>query len=382
MDEFFAAVEKLDRPELRGKCLLVGGDPKARGVVSTASYEARAFGCGSAMPMSIALRRCPHAIVLPVRGERYRELSDRVFTILEEFTPIVEPLSIDEAFLDVTGCERLFGPADQMAREVKDRVLRQTGLTASVGLAPNKFLAKLASDLDKPDGLTVITEADLQSVLDPLPIRKLWGIGPAAERRLQRLNVHTVGQLRNASADLIRRELGEMGEHIQELARGEDERPVTPDTKARSISQETTFAEDLAGHDALKAVLLNQVEQVARRLRRSGFRARTMTLKLRYGDFTTVTRSATSPEPTDVTELLWREAAKAFDAWWAASRRPLRLLGFAVTQLVSKQGGQLSLFADEGQGKRRRLDEAMDRIEDRFGAQAISRAASQKRRKG
>lgn len=379
MDEFFAAVEKLDRPELRGKCILVGGDPKKRGVVSTASYEARAFGCHSAMPMARAVRICPQAVVVAPRGGRYRQVSDQVFSVFESFTPLIEPLSIDEAFLDMTGCERLFGPAEAIARQIKRAISRDVGLTASVGVAPNKFLAKLASDLDKPDGLTVIDESTVHEVLDPLPIRKLWGVGPAAAEALGRLNIRTIGELRHAAADLVSRAMGEMGEHFQRLAAGLDDRPVTPDSRAKSIGQEITFATDVSEMEALAGVLLGQVEQVSRRLRRHGLKARTITLKLRYGDFTTLTRSTTLAGATNVTADLWRAAEGLFDTWRAASGRPLRLLGVTASQLRGGAGEQLSLFADAAKDKQGRLDRATDEIARRFGPGAVGRAAAQRR---
>jgi len=226
MDEFFAAVEKLDRPDLRGRPLLVGGDPRGRGVVSTASYEARPYGCRSGMPMVTAIRLCPHAVVLPVRFERYHQMSDRVFAILERFSPLIEPLSIDEAFLDATGCERLLGPAERIATEIKRQIRHETQLTASLGVAPNKFLAKLASDLKKPDGLVVITEENAQEVLDPLPVSKIWGVGPAGAKALEKLHIRTIGQLRRLPESLLLERFGEWGLHCHQLARGLDNRPV------------------------------------------------------------------------------------------------------------------------------------------------------------
>ncbi len=373
MDEFFAAVEKLDNPALRGKALLVGGDPAGRGVVSTASYEARRFGCHSAMPMARAIRLCPEAIVLPVRGKRYRRVSEEIFEIMGEFTPLIERLSIDEAFLDITGTERLLGPAPRVASDVKSRVKSRTGLTVSVGVASNKFLAKLASDLEKPDGLTIIEPDRIHEVLDPLAIRKLWGVGPAAAKRFEKLNIRTVGQLRTASPKMIRTRLGPVGEHLQRLAAGLDDRPVTPDSRAKSISQEQTFPVDIDDMVELTRVLLDQTQQVARRLRRNRLKARTVTLKLRYGDFTTLTRSATFDEPTDVTELLWREARGLLDNWSATQHRPLRLLGMTVSQLTGRAGVQGSLFGDLAQDAQQRIDRAVDEIANRFGDSAINR---------
>jgi len=345
MDEFFAAVEKLDHPELRGKPLLVGGDPRARGVVATASYEARPFGCRSAMPMAQALRLCPHAIVVRPNFERYEFFSRQVFEIFGQFTPLVEGLSIDEAFLDVTGCEKLFGPAPVIAAELKRRVRQETGLTASVGVAPNKFLAKLASDLRKPDGLVVVEAAEVERLLDPLPVRKIWGVGPAAEAVLAKMNITTIGQLaRTPLASLVRR-FGQAGaEHYHRLARGLDSREVVTDSQAKSIGQEETFAQDVGDLERLRRVLLGQVEEISRRLRQQHLLARTVSLKIRYGDFTTLSRSETLPEATDVTATLWSVAEGLIQAWAERSFQPLRLLGVHFSGLCRPEGRQLSLF--------------------------------------
>jgi DNA polymerase IV len=377
MDEFFAAVEKLDNPALRGKPLLVGGDPSARGVVATASYEARAFGCHSAMPMARAVRICPNAIVLPARGSRYGEVSEEIFEIMGEFTPLIERLSIDEAFLDLTGCERLLGPAPRVAADIKTRIKSRTGLTVSVGVAPNKFLAKLASDLEKPDGLTIVEPDRIHELLDPLGIRKLWGVGPAAEKQFAKLNIRTIGQLRHASPDVIRARFGEGGEHFQRLSAGLDDRPVIPDTEAKSIGQEQTFRTDIDDIDELARVLLAQTQQVARRLRRNQLKAKTITLKLRYGDFTTLSRSSTFDAPTDVTELLWRQARGLLDKWSANQHHALRLLGVTVSQLIGSGGVQGSLFSDPSEAKQQRIDQAVDAIANRFGDGAIHRGRPQ-----
>ncbi len=379
MDEFFAAIEKLDHPELRGRCLLIGGDPRGRGVVSTASYEARVFGCRSAMPMATALRLCPQAVVLRPRGQRYHELSEQIFEVLTEFTPLVEPLSIDEAFLDVTGCQRLFGPPERIARLLKDRIRSRTGLTASVGVAPNKFLAKLASDLRKPDGLVVIEPEQVQAVLDPLPVGRIWGIGAAAAGELDKMGVRTIAQLRSLSPRRLAERFGSAGEHFHRLAQGLDDREVTPDSQAKSIGQEQTFAQDVDDLDELRRVLLGQVEQVGRRLRAGGLAGRTVQLKIRYGDFTTLTRSTTRDQPTDLSDELWSSAAGLLEQWSSRSFRPLRLLGVSVSQLVPRSGRQLPLFAPPAQEKGRRLDQTLDRLVERFGEDAISRAACRRK---
>lgn len=377
MDEFFAAVEKLDHPELRGKCLLVGGDPAGRGVVSTASYEARVFGCRSAMPMAKALRLCPHAIVLPVRGKRYGEVSEHIFDILGRFSPLVEPVSIDEAFLDVTGCRRLLGEGPEIARLIKQAIRDEAGLTASLGVAPNKFLAKLASDLKKPDGLVVIREGEVQQVLDPLPIRRLWGCGPAAEKVFDRLGIKTIGQVRRMPLEVLTRAFGSGGEHFWRLAHGMDDRPVEGGGQAKSLGQEETFAVDVGDLATLRQVLLGQVEEVARRLRRHGLLARTVTLKIRHGDFTTLTRSATLPAPTHQTQVLWEAAGGILDEWAAKGFKPLRLLGVTASNLEAEAGRQLALFEAPEDPRQQRLDQTLDRITRKFGRKAVRRAGGE-----
>jgi DNA polymerase-4 len=373
MDEFFAAVEKLDRPELRGKCLLIGGDPRKRGVVATASYEARRFGCHSAQPMAVAVRRCPHAIRLPGRHERYRQVSRDVFEILSRYSPLLEPLSIDEAFLDCTGCDRLLGDAGRIARSIKKTIREELGLTASVGTGPNKFLAKLASDLRKPDGLCIITPPSVHDILDPLEIRKLWGVGPAVQEKLNAMGVRTVGQLRSRDEGALVRALGDLGSHLLRLANGQDDRPVTPDNVAKSIGQEQTFERDVDRLEILQQVLLSQVEQVARRLRTQDLLARVVTLKLRSGDFSTVTRAGRLETPSSVTETLWQRARGILDQWARTQLAPLRLLGVTASDLQGRAGRQQGLFETQTDRKGKRLDAAADSIRSRFGLDSLKR---------
>ncbi|MFW5751335.1 MAG: DNA polymerase IV [Planctomycetota bacterium] len=377
MDEFFAAVAKLDDPTLRGRPLLIGGRPDQRGVVATASYEARRYGCRSAMPMATALRLCPAAVVRRPDGRRYREVSEAVFAIFARYTPTIEPLSIDEAFLDLSGTERLHGPALGVAEAIRAAIRAEIGITASVGVAPNKFLAKLASDLDKPDGLTVITAANLRDVLDPLDLATLWGVGPAAAKRLRRIGLHTIGDIHRCDPDRLVRELGETSAaHLKDLAAGRDIRPVVPDHSARSIGQEQTFATDIGDARALRAVLLTQVEAVSRRLRRQGLKARTVSIKLRYADFTTISRSHSLPVASDVTRTLWRAAVGLFETWARSDLRPLRLLGVTATRFdAPDEPAQLSLFDDPDDERQRRLDAATDSIAQRFGDSVMARGA-------
>jgi DNA polymerase-4 len=373
MDAFYASVEQLDNPDLIGKAVIVGGDPKKRGVVSAASYEARKFGVHSAMPMLRAVRLCPDAIVLPVRMKRYAEFSRRIHAIFQQFTPQIEPISLDEAFLDVTGSVQLFGGAEKIGRAIKDQVRQQLGLVASVGIAPNKFLAKLASDLDKPDGFVVITEENKQQILDPLEVSRIWGVGKVTEKALKSRGIKTIKQLREAPMDVVRSIFGDQTAHVLRLARGMDNRQVESGREAKSISSEQTFAADIANKDILLDVLLHQVEDVAQRLRLNGLEAKTIVLKLRYDDFRTVTRSSTFDQPTNITRALWQEAQETFLEWHKKSGGPLRLLGFGVSGLHKAGSGQHQLFPEPELEKQKRLDEAFDKIRDKFGRDALRR---------
>ncbi len=372
MDAFFASVEQLDDPALRGRPVLVGYDGP-RGVVAAASYEARAFGCHSAQPISTAKRLCPHAAIVPVRHARYREASQQVFEVFNQFTPRVEPLSIDEAFLDVTGSLRLLGPAERIAADLKSRTRAATGLTASVGVAPNKFLAKLASDMCKPDGLAVVRRNDVDVLLAPMPVGKIFGIGPRTAERLGNIGVRTIGDLRRLPAAVLSQTVGGDGEHYRRLALGIDDRPVVTDAEARSIGQEQTFGIDLPDPEAVRSVLLGQAEQVAQRLRQHALRARAITVKIRFGDYQTVTRRTTLPTPTDATAAVWSAARELFDRWCAAGFQPVRLIGVSAGGLGAADG-QLELFPDPAAQKQRRLDSTLDAINRRFGGRVIGRS--------
>jgi DNA polymerase-4 len=373
MDAFYASVEQLDNPDLLGKAVIVGGDPKGRGVVSAASYQAREFGVHSAMPMSQALRLCPEAVILPVRMKRYVEFSRQIHTVFQEYTPQVEPISLDEAFLDVTGSLRLFGSAEEIGRAVKNQIKERLHLVASVGIAPNKFLAKLASDVDKPDGFVIITEEAKQQILDPLPVARIWGVGKVTQKALGSKGIDTIRQLRETPAEVLRSIFGEQTAHVLRLARGIDTRQVESSSQARSISSERTFAADVSDKDILLDVLLSQVEDVAQRLRINNLEAKTITLKLRYEDFRTVTRSKTFANPTDVTSTLWRQAREAFLKWHKKSAGPLRLLGFGASGLQKAGTGQRQLFPEPEQEKQQRLDKAFDQIRGKFGRDALRR---------
>jgi DNA polymerase-4 len=372
MDAFYASVEQRDRPELRGQPVIVGG-LGGRGVVTAASYEARAFGVRSAMPNVTARRLCPQGIFVPNRMEDYARISKQIREILLSFTPLVEPLSLDEAFLDVRGCQGLFGPAEAMARLVKERIRGETDLVASVGVAPNKFLAKLASDHGKPDGLVVLAADRVAEFLAPLPVGRLWGVGAKGEKRLHALGLRTVGQLAALPQKVLVDQIGDFGAHLWNLAHGIDDRAVVPDQGAKSISTETTFARDLADHDALGSCLLELVEHLAGRLRHCKLRARTVELKVRSSDFQTRTRSQSLADPTDVTLVLWQAAKSLLERALTPEMLPVRLLGVGASRLTEDATVQGDLFEDASQARQGALDRTIDAIRNQFGAGALRR---------
>lgn len=369
MDAFFASVEMLLHPEYRGKPLIVGADPRSnRGVVSTCSYEARKFGVRSAMPIREAYRRCPHGIYVRPDFKSYERYSRMVRQVLDRFTPLVEPLSIDEAFLDMTGCEHFYPSARHMGLAIKQAIREATGLVASVGIAPNKFLAKLASDHDKPDGLLVIEPGAEQAFLDPLPVEKLWGVGQKGAQRLRARGVATVADLRNRSLAWLRREFGpSLGDHLYQLARGIDHRAVEPESEAQSMSREVTFDVDIDDLSRLRSVLAELVADVGARLRKERLFARTVTLKVRYPDFTTLTRRRTMATPFQDDDRIFAQAWSLFCS--IEGRQPLRLLGVGVTDFVETQ--QVSLFDDDNRSEAVSL--VMDAINARAGERLIRR---------
>lgn len=345
MDAFFASVEQRDFPELRGVPVVVGGRAERRGVVAAASYEARRYGIRSAMSMAEALRRCPHLRCQPVRREAYVEVSRQMMAIFERYTPLVEPLSIDEAFLDLTQASEREGlTATRLAAQLKDELREQTGLTASAGVAPNKFLAKVASDRRKPDGLTVVQPHQVLDFLEPLPVRTIWGIGPATEERLARLGIHAIGELRALSLEEALKHFGRAGWLYFRLARGLDDRPVQPRPPARSLSTERTFAHDLRDPEAIQEYLSSQAEELSLSCREQGLSGSTVVLKLRYNDFSTITRSQTLPQSTRCASLLTQVGHQLLERT-DYRQRPVRLVGLGVTQLQPDDGPrQLMLF--------------------------------------
>ncbi len=376
MDAFYASVEQLDRPELRGKAVIVGG-LGPRGVVSTANYEARKFGVHSAMPMGQARRLCPHAEFIAPRASRYREVSAQVFGVFHAVTPLVQGLSLDEAFLDVSASLRLFGPLEDIGRRLKRDIHETTGLAASVGMAHNKFVAKLASDADKPDGLVYVPAEGVQAFLDPMPIGRLWGIGRKTEPRLRALGLLTIGQLRRADAGVLRPVLGNRTEHFMRLARGIDEREVEPSQPDKSISHEVTFDVDINGREELLSELQHQADRVARRLRKQHLVARTVSIKIRDSRFRTVPRSRSMVAGSNSSSTIYRMARALFEAWRAEHRTtPVRLLGVGTSNFEDEPRP-----GESPDTKNRRLDRVLDGIRDRFGEDRIAHGQALRRRK-
>jgi DNA polymerase-4 len=370
LDAFFAAVEQRDRPELRGRPVVVGGGgPTDRGVVSAASYEARAFGVRSAMPLRTAAALCPNAVFLPVDGRKYSTVSRGVMAILRRFSPLVEPISIDEAFLDVTGSMALFGDGEAIARRIKDAIHEEVELTASVGVATTKLVAKVASELRKPDGLVIVAPGDEAAFLAPLAISRLWGVGPKTAAALREYGVRTIGDLAAVPVDLLVRRLGSHGATLHDRALGADPDPVGEGEQAKSIGHEHTFDEDTSDPEVIERTLLAMADGVAGRLRSAGLRAGTVTVKIRDSAFRTITRQRTLPEPTDLAEPVWRAALDLARPEVRGKR--IRLLGVTASHLASPE--QLSLFA-AGDDRRRRAVEATDAIRRRYGPRAVTRA--------
>ncbi len=371
MDAFYPAVEVLDNPELAGRPVIVGGS-RNRGVVSSASYEARRFGVHSAQPMATALRLCPHGVFLPVRMGRYKQISKEVFEIFLRFTPLVEPLSIDEAFLDVTASRRLFGTPEEIARTIKGRVREETGLTVSAGVAPSKFVAKVASDMEKPDGLTVVRPGSVRAFLDPLPVGKMWGVGEATRKQLERMGVRTFRDLAKLPVNVLEKRFGKHGINMHRLANGIDERNVVPGHETKSVGHEETFPRDVKDIPAARKALLELSCKVARRMRREGLTAAGVTLKVKYSDFVLTTRSSKLPRATDDGHELFSLACELLKKT-EAGKRPVRLLGISAFHLHARgEGKQQLLFGEDPSFLRRReLNRALDAICEKFGNKGV-----------
>ncbi len=372
LDAFFAAVEQRDRPDLRGKPVIVGGGgPGDRGVVSAASYEARKFGVRSAMPLRTAGRLCPNGVFLPVDGAKYQRVSREVMAILRRFTPLVEPISIDEAFLDVTGSHGLFGDGASIARQVKQAVRDEVDLTVSVGVASTKLVAKVASELRKPDGLVVVPSGEEAAFLAPLPISRLWGVGPSTANALRDFGVVTIGDLASLPGEALTRRFGKHGASLTLRARGVDPDPVDNPDVAKSIGHEHTFDVDTSDRDVIERTLLAMADGVAGRLRSSGVKAGTIAVKIRDSSFRTITRQRTLIEPTDLADPIWRTALDLARPEVAGIR--VRLLGITASNLGARE--QLALFGDgAGDDRTRRVVDAADRLRRRFGERAVTRA--------
>ncbi len=379
LDAFFAAVEQRDDPTLRGRPVLVGGSVE-RGVVAAASYEARAFGVHSAMPMAEALRRCPRAVVISHNFGRYAEASRGFFQVLDRYAPTVEPLSLDEAFLDVTGSERLLGDGPTIARSIKAEVLREQGLVASVGVAPSKFVAKIASDIRKPDGLCVVKPQDVLAFLHPLPVSRLWGVGKVTREKLAALGLSTIGQVAGYPEQILRSRLGSnTGAHLAALARAEDPRRVQAHDKAVSIGHEQTFDVDIADPDVIGVLLLGQSERVAARLRHGELRTRTVTIKIKFADFRQITRRRTLRDPTSDGAVIGRIAKEllsevAIDDLHGKRRR-VRLCGVSAGNLEPRQAPRQLTLHEAARERGEILGDTLDQIQEKFGDGTIKRAA-------
>ena len=371
MDAFYASVEQRDRPELHGLPVIVGADPRGRGVVSAASYEARRFGVHSAMPISRAFRLCPEGVFLPVDMDKYARVSAEVMAILAEFTPLVEPLSIDEAFLDVTASGALWGDGAAIGRQIKSKIRSRVSLTASVGVAANKFVAKVASELEKPDGLVVVAPGEEGEFLSPLPVGRLWGVGKVAGAELQAMGILTIGQLAHTPAAHLKARFGPHGPDLLQLARGLDDRPVEPDAAPKSMGAEETFERDTRDVELVRATLRGQSERVARELRAGGYAGRTVTLKLRFADFSTITRAQTG-DPTQDGLAIYRRVEALFSR--VRLTQAVRLIGVSVSMLGSAGSGQLSLLEPDV-ARTERLARAVDRLAARFGDEAVRPAS-------
>ena len=374
MDAFFASVELLERPDARGKPAIVG-HAGGRGVVTSATYEARRYGVRSAMPMSQALRLCPTAIILPPHYERYTEYSARVMDIFHEVTPLVEPLSIDEAFLDVSGARRLLGSPRRIAELIRSRVLEETGLTCSVGVAATKFMAKLASGRAKPDGLLVVPRAETLSFLRPLPVGALWGVGASTQASLERMGLLTVADLADAPLHVLQKAVGDAsGRRLHDLANGRDARRVVTESREKSIGHENTFGTDVGDLDTLRREFLRLSGRVGERLRKHELVARTVAIKVRFSDFRTITRSRTLAEPTNVGRRLFEEAWDVFDALGLDVRQtPLRLIGVRAEQLLDAGGDALALWDPDEEW--RETERTLDAVSARFGRGMIGPAS-------
>jgi len=370
MDAFFAAIEVLDNPSLKGKPVIVGG-LRRRSVVSTASYEARKFGIHSAMPLFKAKEKCPHGVFLPVQMETYKTVSRKIMGLLKDFTPLVEQVSIDEAYLDITGTENLFGCPKEIARRIKERISGETGLTCSIGIAPNKFMAKVASDMHKPDGLTIILATEVDQFLSILPVAKIPGVGKRTLEGLRRHSVNTVGDLKRFTREQLLKDFGQFGLRLYHIAKGRGDSEVVPKRETKSISSEETLQQNTKDLIYLKGLIASHADKVGRRLRAQGLKGRTITLKIKLEDFSEISRSRTVDHATYITKIISDCAIVQLTEY--PLKKKVRLIGVAVSNLdVGKDEPQMSLFVNAGKtDKNRKVDEAMDEIRSKFGGKVI-----------
>jgi len=369
LDAFFVSVEQVLNPQLKGKPVIVGGDPEHRGVVASASYEARPFGIHSGMPSSKARRLCPQAIFIRANFSRYRDASTRFMEILADFSPDIEPLGLDEAYLDVTGCEEPYDSPRQLALAIKERIHKELKITASVGIATCKVVAKIASDLCKPDGLLEIAPGEEQAFLNPLPVARLPGVGKKTEQALKEMGVTTIGELASLPLDMIKRQFGATGAVLHSYARGIDDREVEAPSEAKSISQQLTFARDTREHNFLEANLHNSCQEVCQELRSQNKRAKCVAIRLRYADFKTITRQVILKEASDVTQVVFATAQQLLTKALAQQEKPIRLIGIRISSLIG-EGKQIPTF-DSGMEKPEHLDKAIDKIRSKYGSTAI-----------
>ena len=376
MDAFYASIEQRDHPEYKGKPVIVGSDPqggRGRGVVSAASYEARKYGVHSAQPISQAYRNCPHGIFVPVRGRRYAEVSRIIMDIFHSCTPHVQPISLDEAFLDLTGTERLLGSAEHVGRQIKQRILDAVQLTSSVGIAPNKLLAKMGSEEDKPDGLFILEPDQVTAYLKPQPIRKLWGVGKKTEERLAEFGIHTIGQIASYPRDLLEEQFGKGGVFLWQSANGLDASPVLSDRECKSISNERTFWKDTEDLQEIRNTLLFLSEKVAFRLRKKHLCGKTIMVKIRFSDFSTRVMHHTLIEPTNLDKVIFEEVMNKIET--LDIFLPVRLLGVGVSQLTDADCQQEDLFSED-HDKLKHISHAIDRIKLKFGEHAIGKGGT------
>ncbi len=381
MDAFYASVELLDKPHLRDKPVAVGGPSRSRGVISAANYVARKYGVHSALPCAIATRRCPDLILIKPRMSVYADYSRKIKEVFYRYTPVIEPLALDEAFLDATASEKLFGSTEVIGKKIKQEIKSELGLTVSIGIAPNKFLAKIASDIQKPDGFVIVQPDAIQEFLDPLPVTRIWGIGKVSSKNLKENSVETIKDLRLLPRQQLQQWFGKHGLHLWELAHGIDNRQVITDSQAKSMSHETTFDTNVDNRETVQAHLLNLTEQVSARLRHSDLKGQTVSIKVRYADFDTITRSYSVADATNNTSQIWQIVKEILLPKIKINRQGIRLLGVGVSKLDNGQPTnkqQLDLFQQTDQDDSN-IDKLTDTINRKFGSDALKRGTTVKK---